>query len=303
MKIVSKLLVLSAFVSLSGLGTSVQAGPSGPSARMAARLKKYPTSQWLAHYLPDDRYKIAGGVWKYVSTDLDTYYHRPESAYMMSQPAGRVIGFSSAAEAEEAGYRPDPNLDSFPAVMVGSSTSRTVSSAQRVILGDGSSSLLLPAGWSRSKGPGTSSQYVSSVSDFFTGPRGERFQVAILNLKLPASSRPLDLAQFTNVRFFNSLKSNGGTSASIDRMAQNSGVINSQLSGRNGLSQLSRLDNFKISAVRLGGIAGVGAISIKPIAGQPNRTYTMGRGSKLWNISDFSRGQTLTLILRSLQLR
>ncbi|HEX9998295.1 MAG TPA: hypothetical protein VGB45_14240 [Abditibacterium sp.] len=87
------------------------AAPSGPSAKMAARLKKYPTSNWLAHYLPDDRYKIAGGVWKYVSTDLDTYFHRPYSAYMLRQPAGRVIGFSSAAEAIEAGYRPDPALN------------------------------------------------------------------------------------------------------------------------------------------------------------------------------------------------
>ncbi|PQV65083.1 hypothetical protein B1R32_10290 [Abditibacterium utsteinense] len=110
MKIALPLLAFSTIVAVSGFGTPAHAGPSGPSARMAARLKKYPTSRWLAHYLPDDRYKIAGGVWKYVSTDLDTYYHRPESALMMNQPAGRVIGFSSAAEAEEAGYRPGPSV-------------------------------------------------------------------------------------------------------------------------------------------------------------------------------------------------
>lgn len=86
------------------------AGPMGPSAKMAARLKKRPTSTWLAHYLPDDRYKIAGGVWKYVSTDLDTFYHRPDSPLMLRQPAGRVIGFSSTQEAEEAGYQPGPSV-------------------------------------------------------------------------------------------------------------------------------------------------------------------------------------------------
>lgn len=106
MKIALSVLLFGAAIS----AIPVHAGPSGPSARAAARLKKYPTSRWLAHYLPDDRYKIAGGVWKYVSTDLDTYYHRPDSGLMMQQPAGRVIGFSSAAEAEEAGYTPGPGI-------------------------------------------------------------------------------------------------------------------------------------------------------------------------------------------------
>ena len=105
-----------------------QAAPSGPSAKAAARLKKYPTSNWLAHYLPEDRYKIAGGIWKYVSTDLDTYFHRPYSPYMMRQPASRVIGFSSAAEAIEAGYRPDPALN-MPRVMI---TTTSVKKVRRI---------------------------------------------------------------------------------------------------------------------------------------------------------------------------
>ena len=80
----------------------------GPSAIEAARLKTSPPRNYLSHYLPDDRYKIAGGVWKYVSTDLDTYFHVPTSANMIRQPADRVIGFSSVREAEEAGYVADP---------------------------------------------------------------------------------------------------------------------------------------------------------------------------------------------------
>ncbi len=100
----------------SAIWTSIaNAGPApgpkrpGPSAVEAARLKRYPAPSYLAHYLPDDRYKIAGGVWKYVSTDLDTYYHVPSSPNMLRQPASRVIGFATARDAEEAGYVADPS--------------------------------------------------------------------------------------------------------------------------------------------------------------------------------------------------
>lgn len=106
-----KLLAFIAVLALSSvLPLAVKANPKGlgPSAIEAARLKASPPPNYLAHYLPDDRYKIAGRVWKYVSTDLDTYYHLPASANMMRQPADRVIGFSSVRDAEEAGYVADP---------------------------------------------------------------------------------------------------------------------------------------------------------------------------------------------------
>jgi len=106
MKHTSLLLILAA---LCGGGNAL-ANPKGlgPSAIEAAHLKVHPPRNYLAHYLPDDRYKIAGGVWRFVSTDLDTYYHLPQSANMMRQPADRVIGFANAADAEEAGYIADP---------------------------------------------------------------------------------------------------------------------------------------------------------------------------------------------------
>lgn len=85
-----------------------QAAPRGPSAIKAAQLKKR-ASGWLAFYLPEDRYKVAGGVWKFVSTDLDTYYHRPDSPNILRQSPARIIGFSSAQEAQDAGYLPDPS--------------------------------------------------------------------------------------------------------------------------------------------------------------------------------------------------
>lgn len=306
MKIATTLLAFSILSGVSSLGTGAQAGPSGPSARAAARLKKYPTSRWLAHYLPDDRYKIAGGVWKYVSTDLDTFYHRPESSLMINQPAGRVIGFSSAAEAEEAGYKPDPTiaatagLATFP---TGASAARAMTAAQRVMLSDGTSSIVLPAGWRKAAGPGASSQYVTSSSDFFSGPRGERFQIGIMNLKLPGNATNMDMGRFTNVRFFNSLKKNGGLSGGLDRLAQTSGTINSRLSGRNGLSQMMSLNNFKVFGIKLSGIEGVGMTSIKKMAGQPGRSYTLGRGSKLWSIIDFSPRQNIASVLKTVRLR
>lgn len=89
-------------------GASANPKGLGPSAMEAARLKARPPANYLSHYLPDDRYKIAGGVWKFVSTDLDTYYHVPSSKNMMRQPATNVIGFANARDAEEAGYVADP---------------------------------------------------------------------------------------------------------------------------------------------------------------------------------------------------
>lgn len=105
----------------------------GPSAIEAARLKAFPPGGYLSHYLPDDRYKIAGGVWKYVSTDLDTYYHVASSPNMMRQPADRVIGFSSVREAEEAGYTADPS----------DGTARQVEASRPVIVVPGSSGVAI----------------------------------------------------------------------------------------------------------------------------------------------------------------
>lgn len=82
----------------------------GPSAKAAARLKYTPPPTWIQHYLPDDRYKIAGKVWKYVTVEVDRYYHLPNSEFMLRQSPARVIGFASAKEAQEAGYRPGPSV-------------------------------------------------------------------------------------------------------------------------------------------------------------------------------------------------
>ena len=108
-------------LALSAMTQGASANPKGlgPSAIEAARLKARPPANYLQHYLPDDRYKIAGGVWKFVSTDLDTYYHLPSSKNMLRQPATNVIGFSNARDAEEAGYVADPTDGTANAVAAG----------------------------------------------------------------------------------------------------------------------------------------------------------------------------------------
>lgn len=139
-------------------GRLAWAGPTtSRSAVMAARLKKRPSSSWLAHYLPDDRYKIAGGVWKYVSTDLDTYYHRPDSPLMLRQSASGVIGFASAADAEEAGYRPGPGVTSSRVLARGQGRrvrgSFASGAAPAMGSGGGSSPFGSSGGRSRERGP------------------------------------------------------------------------------------------------------------------------------------------------------
>jgi hypothetical protein len=132
---------------------------SSPSAIAAVRLKYHPPDNWIRHYLGDDRYKVAGNVWKVVSTQTDAYYHRPNCPNMLRQPAGVVIGFADSQEAEEAGYAADP-LCAPRAARVEYQASTTAESTSasnspfapaktntRIVLSDGVSTTMLPAGW------------------------------------------------------------------------------------------------------------------------------------------------------------
>jgi len=140
------------------------------SAALAAWLANTPPPGWIQHYLPDDRYKIVGGIWQYVSTDVDSYYHKPGSPEMLKQPADNVIGFASRHDAEEAGYLPGPSVtagdDNSPGASpstgaealaemaqlgeIASSATYNRSNRPRTItLSDNESQVLLPAGWWR----------------------------------------------------------------------------------------------------------------------------------------------------------
>lgn len=153
------LTILSAL--LLGLTETSSAQPStSPSALAAAKLKHRPPQNWIRHYLGDDRYKVAGGVWKVVSTELDRYYYPAWAPEMLSQKPDIVIGFSSPAEAEEAGYMPSgyPMGQS----LYGLTTAEILAAKQRgtlpgvqtgtrITLSDGRSSVILPSGWTHTR--------------------------------------------------------------------------------------------------------------------------------------------------------
>jgi hypothetical protein len=293
MKIAVKPLLVLTFATtfIGGVTPLVQAGPMGRSAKMAASLKKRPTSAWLAHYLPDDRYKIAGGVWKFVSTDLDTYYHRPDSPLMLRQSADRVIGFSSVAEAEEAGYKPAPDAMGFSPMAMGEGRSSAFTGgATRVLLTDRVSSILIPSGWRKGPGMVQNTGGVNTIMDSFIGPRGQN--VAVMSLKFPNIN--MDFGRFVNA---NTIKSQMGRFGSL---TQSSSMVDSRFSGE---AFNKALKEMKISTVSLGGMQGV--LMTSSVKGRPSMNqYMFGRGNKLMMIMDLSPNKKATApIIRSVQFR
>jgi hypothetical protein len=290
---------LTAAIMVCGSLNLAQAGPVGPSARSAARLKKNPTSKWLAHYLPDDRYKIAGGVWKYVSTDLDTYYHRPDSPLMMRQSAGRVIGFSSAAEAEEAGYKPAPGTGGFS--FGEGDVSSSLEGGRRLTLSDGMTSVTLPRGWSRGASSVQNIQGGSITSDQLRGPSGE--MMTISTVTAPANS-PVDFSVIASMDFFKSI------SRGMSQFAQSMRVIDGttgKITNNNNLSKQfeTMRKSQKFYKVTLNGVPGIGITNSGTLMpGQPRKAYTIARSRKLWSIYDFSaRSKGSSSIIASLQPR
>jgi hypothetical protein len=293
MKIAAKPLLVLTFATtfIGGVTPLVQAGPMGPSAKMAASLKKRPTSAWLAHYLPDDRYKIAGGVWKFVSTDLDTYYHRPDSPLMLRQSADRVIGFSSVAEAEEAGYKPAPDAMGFGSMAGnGGGTSVSIISGTRILLSDQVSSIVLPRGWKKGTQSNQSIRGGNLIMDSFTGPNGQG--LAVMSLKFPNIN--VDLGRVLNA---NTIKSQIGQ---FGALTQGSSVVDSRFSGE---AFNKALKEMKVSNVRLGNMQGVLMTNTMKGRGSLNQ-YMFARGNKVMMIMDMSPNKKTTAsIIRSIQLR
>ena len=269
----------------------VRAAPSGPSAKAAARLKKNPPTAWLAHYLPDDRYKIAGNVWKYVSTNLDTYYHVPSSPNMMRQPNSGVIGFPSAQAAEEAGYKPDPSdgtLNQVQRVAEANAMAReedAVSSGDRtfvkrsgkVILGDGASTLVVPAGWQR----------LISQRD---SKNGSNFSIDLMAHGGSGNMALLLTMTFPNVNVERQLSS-GTVAANLKRfgtMANSTGEINNSGAGKVG----DWLQQAKVRRTNWGGLSGI-AISPPPGVGAGAGNMIMvGRGSKAYMFQIVGKGKS-----------
>ncbi len=276
-------ILLAAFALISVAPT--HAAPSGPSAKAAARLKKKPTSSWLAHYLPEDRYKIAGGVWKYVSTNLDTYYHRADSPNMLRQPNSGVIGFDSARAAEEAGYKPDPrdgtlqqvqgnieaqqfDREQQSAAAARSGGTRTyVKPTGPVILGDGRSTLTVPPGWQRLISGGETKDGQTVSIDLMMHPKSKKAAI-LFTMTVPNVDVGRELS---SGRFASNIKRFG-------QMANSSGEVSNSGAGKVG----DWLQNARVRRTRWGGLNGV-AVSPPPGAGaEAGNMLMVGRGNKLY---------------------
>lgn len=273
-----------------GLATHVTAAPVGsPSVRHAARLKYAPPPNWIRHYLGDDRFKIDGNIWRVVSTQMDTYYHRPNCPNMMRQPNDIAIGFPSGQDALEAGYNPDslcrpevPVVEYANPAMPspsGGAGSRVSTVAQTITLSDGSS-ITVPAGWQRVASMSRDNQGMKfSVDAFRTARRPGTVAVSTMTFaRLPAN---VDLASFlTPDRFRASFQGN-------QSLFNTTGVVSSNLDNAAGV-----LNNLSVGAANFGGMRGV---SLRPkrgarIPGMKGSLYMVGRGQKLYMIQDETGG-------------
>ena len=286
-----------------------QAAPKGPSARAAAALKKNPRTAWLAHYLPDDRYKIAGKVWKYVSTNLDTYYHIPNSSNMMRQPNAGVIGFSSAREAEEAGYKPDPRdgtlqqvrgaveaqqfeMEQQSATASGGGGSRTfVKPSGKVILGDGRSTMTVPAGWQRLISNSQSQNGSTFSIDLMTHPASKKSAI-LFTMTVPN----VDVGrQLSSGQFANNLKRFGN-------MANSTGEISNSGVGKVG----DWMTQAKVRRTRWGGLNGVSVSPPPSMGANTGNMLMVGRGNKLYVFQMAGKGKApanTSAMIKSFQAR
>ncbi len=300
--------LLLATFALSAIAPS-QAAPKGPSAQAAAALKKNPRTEWLAHYLPDDRYKIAGKVWKYVSTNLDTYYHVPSSPNMMRQPNGGVIGFSSAQAAEEAGYKPDPRdgtlqqvrgaidakqfeMEQQSAAAAGSGGKRAfVKPSGKVILGDGHSTMTVPAGWQRLISDSQSKNGSTFSIDLMMHPASKKSAI-LFTMTVPN----VDVGrQLSSGQFANNLKRFG-------TMANSSGDISNSGVGKVG----DWMSQAKVRRTRWGGLNGVAVSPPSSMGANAGNMLMVGRGNKLYVFQIAGKGKSpasTSAMIKSFQAR
>lgn len=235
----------------------VEAGPStSPSARQAARLKHNPPRGWIRHYLPDDRYKILGGTWKYVSTELDRFYYPAWAPEMLRRSPNRVIGFNSAQDAEEAGYMPasgyagvNPGFDRQLATQGTSVSNARINRGRvpiRIRLSDGVSSVLLPPGWERVQLGATTERMPNGQAvdqNDMLRPVGRRSSYVVLGIQtLPRGTNAE--AQMAEISSLITL-----LGSAVRQGVNNSGIINNRVS--------NAAQNLRTSRVRWAGLSGM----------------------------------------------
>ena len=264
---VVRVLVASAVVVICAAPLTPSRAADSPSVRAAARLKNHPPRGWIRHYLGEDRYKIAGGTWRFVSTELDRFYYPAYAPEMLRQSPGRVIGFASAKDAEEAGYMPgagyagiDPSFDR--AYANGGSVSTRGGSggeaAQRVTLADGTSTILVPAGWQRLM----SDKQKDMSIDMFVGP--QKGMALVMSMRIPMGNG-YSAENLMSPRVMRSVLGQVGNSSGDARMS-------------------SALRNAKVEDVRLGGLRGITMTmpknAIRGLGG--GRSYIVGTGDRFY---------------------
>ncbi len=249
---------------------------TSPSAKQAVRLKYHPPRNWMRHYLGDDRYKVAGGVWKVVSTQLDTFYHRPNCPNMMRQSANLVIGFPSPEAAIEGGYKPDPvcqpdvgdvAYSGGSSAGSGSSGGRGVTTvnlgkkSQRITLADGKSTALLPPSWRRTQSGASTIAGQSTLSDTLQPLQGKGF-VRFSFVPVPANL-PIDASKIFRPSAFASSFGNlpGGQAGKI---------IDNLLVG-NG--QLGKMEGVTLTAKSGTIVPGVSGNAV--VAANKNKIYVV----------------------------
>lgn len=247
---------------------------TSPSVRAAARLKNHPPKNWIRHYLGEDRYKIAGGIWKVVSTETDRYYYPPWAPEMLRQSPGIVIGFASVEEAEEAGYLPSSypmnlSLHGLTADEILAAKKRLTSAqnaGQRITLSDGRSTVILPRGWKHTRIDGgtqnTQAGALRSRIDLLS-PTGGKSGIAFSIITLPGN---------INVEPFLVPERIAQLQAQIEKSAENSQATNV----------------LRDSQFQVGNLGGMRGLTITPgrsaqlPPGMSGRLTVVGRGSKLY---------------------
>ncbi|MBV9468330.1 MAG: hypothetical protein JO316_00335 [Abitibacteriaceae bacterium] len=290
-----------------GLRARVTAAPvqravsTSPSVRHAARLKYYPPPGWIRHYLGDDRYKIDGNIWRVVSTQMDTYYHRPNCPNMLRQSHDIVLGFASGEDAVEAGYRPDPVCHPEEPVVEYAGSLPTMPGmnmsvsgvAQTVTLADGSS-MTLPANWVRVTTLARQGNGASISFDIFKPARGTG-TVTVGSMTFPTLPNNANLEHIlTPEGFRSSLQGNNS-------VFNTSGVVNSTFNNAGNI-----VNNVSVSAANIGSLRGV-LLRPKPgktLPGLRGSAILAARGQKMYIIQDNTNGAPgVNTIMRSFRPR
>jgi len=301
-------------VGATNVSAAISRGPViSPSVKQAHRLKYNPPRGWIRHYLGDDRYKI-GATWRVVTTPNDKFYYPPFAREMLLAPADKIIGFSSAQDAQEAGYAPAPaygeafgldahqmateDLRSSEEPSSGAGHKRNVTTinrtprAVRIILADGASSVLLPNGWRRTRTQrrdikGNQSGQTFTVFADELRPITGTSLVGLFSMRMPNG---MNLEPYVRPQAFTNVLNSGNKAGLVSGIAG----VNSQ--------------DISVSRAALNGLSGIKVTPKNGVAlmGEANtRMIVVARGSKMYGVlyRTSKRGADISSVVNSFRPR